>query len=182
RARLLRQLLTESLLLSLIGGGLGLLLMLWGMEPLLKIAPQDIPRLSNTRVDGVVLGYTLGVSLLTGIVFGLAPALFASKVDLTASLKQGARGRMSGSSRELLKVGFLISEVALAVLVVIGAGLLTRSILRLYAVDPGFNSEKVLALNVSLPQSKYKSPAERRVFFDQATERIRALPGVQSAA
>jgi putative ABC transport system permease protein len=151
------------------------------MEPLLKIAPQDIPRLSNTRVDAVVLCYTLGVSMLTGIVFGLAPALFASKVDLTAALKQGARGRMSGSSRELLKVGFLITEVALAVIVVIGAGLLARSIVRLYAVDPGFNAQNVLALDVSLPESKYKG-AERRSFFKQATERISALPGVQSAA
>ena len=120
--------------------------------------------------------------MLTGIVFGLAPALFASKVDLTAALKQGARGRLSGSSRELLKVGFLISEVALAVIVVIGAALLGRSILRLYAVDPGFNGQNVLALDVSLPQSKYKSPLERKAFFDQATERMRALPGVQSAA
>jgi len=120
RTRLLRQLLTESLLLSLIGGGLGVLLMLWGMEPLLKIAPQDIPRLGEARVDVTVLFYTLGISVLSGIVFGLAPALFASKVDLSGALKQSVRGRTSGRSRELLKVGFLVSEVALAVLVVLG--------------------------------------------------------------
>ena len=154
----------------------------WGMEPLLRIAPQDIPRLTETRVDSVVLCYTLGLSLLTGIVFGLAPALFASKVDLTASLKQSAPDRTSGNPRELLKAAFLILEVALGVLVVIGAGLLVRSILRLYAVDPGFNPENVLALDVALPQSKYKDRHEQLAFFKQAAERIRTLPGVRSAS
>ena len=182
RWRVVRQLLAESLLLALIGGVAGLLLALWGVDSLVSLAPEGIPRLEGTRIDGAVLGFTLGLSLLTGFVFGLAPALQASRLDLTGALKDNSRGATTGPSQKRVWGALLVAEVALAVILVIGSGLMIRSIVRLQSADPGFNPERVLALDVPLSAGKYKERPPRLAFFDQTLERVRGLPGVESAA
>ncbi len=181
RGRLVRQLLTESLLVAIIGGALGLLLALWGIDILLALNPDDVPRLSGVGVDGWVLGFTLGISLLTGILFGLVPAVQISRPDLHESLKEG--GRTSGGSlRHRTRHILVVAEVALALVLLIGAGLMIRSFDRLQRVSPGFNPENLLTMRISLPPAKYPERQHVLNFFDQLLERVRSLPGVQSAS
>ncbi|HYY56574.1 MAG TPA: ABC transporter permease [Pyrinomonadaceae bacterium] len=180
RWRIVRQLLTESLLLSLAGGAGGLLLALWGVDLLVALAPVDIPRLSEVRLDGRVLGFTLLVSLLTGGLFGLAPALRLSKPDLQESLKDGARGAGEGFRRQRMRNLLVVSEVALSLVLLIGAGLMIRSFLQVQKISPGFNPDRVLTMRLSLPQSKYAEAKQQRAFFEQLTARVSALPGVES--
>jgi predicted permease len=178
RWRIVRQLLTESVLLSLLGGLLGLLLAFGGLRLLLRLGPDTLPRLNEIAVDGRVLGFTLLVSFITGIVFGLAPALRSSRVDLNGVLKQGGRGS-TGVGHNRVRSIFVIVEVALSLVLLIGAGLLVRSYSYIQDANPGFNPRNVLSFRLSLPTTKYKGPAVTN-FYKQLIDRIKALPGVES--
>jgi putative ABC transport system permease protein len=179
RARVMRQLLTESLLLAALGGLAGALLARWGTELIKTGTALNIPRLNETRLDAKVLGFTLIVALLTGLVFGLAPAWQAAKLNLNETLKEG--GRSSGA-RQRLRGALVVGEVALALVLLLGAGLMIRSFARLQNVPLGFAPENVLTMQVNLPGSKYGEQATRVNFFDQLLERLRTVPGVTDAA
>ena len=181
RWRVVRQLLTESVLLSLAGGGVGLLLAMWGLDLLLKLNDHKIPRAAEIGLDRNVLLFTLGVSVLTGIVFGLAPAFQTSNVNLHDTLKEGGRSGRGGVRRGV-RDALVVFEIFAAVVLLVGAGLLIRSFGRLQQVNPGFEPRGVLAMQVSLPGSKYKEGAQRAAFDRQLLEGVRALPGVKSAA
>ena len=178
RLRIIRQLLTESVLLALLGGVLGLVLALVGLRVLLLVGPETLPRLNEIGVDSRVLGFTFAVSLITGIVFGLAPALRASRVDLNGMLKEGGRSGV-GASHHRLRNLFVVTEIALSLVLLIGAGLLVRSYSRIQNANPGFNVRNLLSLRLSLPSAKYKGPAVTN-FYKQLRERIGALPGVEA--
>jgi putative ABC transport system permease protein len=180
RLRLIRQLLTESVLLSLLGGGLGLLLATWGLGLLVAASPANIPRLQEVGLDGRVLGFTFLISLLTGVFFGIAPALQTSKADLTESLKEGGKSS-SGRRRSRTRNVLVVSEMALALLLLIGAGLMLQSFVRLRQVSPGFNPENTLTMRIALPDNKYAAPGRSHAFYQQLLERVSTLPGVQSA-
>jgi putative ABC transport system permease protein len=181
RWRVVRQLLTESVMLSLAGGAVGLLLAMWGLDLLLRLNDHKIPRAAEIGLDTNVLLFTLGVSVLTGVVFGLAPAFQTSNVNLHDTLKEGGRsGR--GVVRRGVRDALVVFEIFVAVVLLVGAGLLVRSFARLQQVDPGFEPRGVLAMQVSLPQSKYKDGAARAAFDRQVLEAVRALPGVRGAA
>ncbi len=180
RLRIIRQLLTESVMLAVAGGGLGLLLALWGTDALVAFIPDGLPRAEGVHIDGQVLGFTLAISLLTGIVFGLVPALQLSKPDLHETLKDAGRGTTSG--RLFVRNALVVVEVALALVLLIGAGLMMRSVLRLTNIEPGFDSKNVATLSVALSPTKYPDAAKVRQFYQQTLERIRSLPGVESAA
>jgi putative ABC transport system permease protein len=183
RGRLVRQFLTESLLLSCAGGALGLLFAAWGVELLVGLSPGNIPRLDEVGLDARVLLFTFAVSLATGVVFGLLPALSASKTDLAESLKEGgSRGSTAGRGARRLRSSLVVAEIAIAVVMLAGAGLMIRSFLSLLAVDPGFRPERILAIDLALPRAKYKEDAQVIAFFEQLTARAAALPGVERAA
>ncbi len=181
RLRLVRMLLTESMLLALLGGALGLLLAVWGVDALLALAPGNLPRVEEIGMDRWVFGYTLAVSLLTGIVFGLAPALQASKPNLNELLKEGIRSSPAGFARDRVRSLIVIAEVALSLVLLIGAGLLMRSFVRLQNVDPGFDPRNLVAMRVSLPDEKYDGDEKVLGFYQHAFARIRQLPGVKQA-
>ena len=182
RWRIVRQLLTESLLLSLISGTFGLLVALWGVNLLVALGPADLPRVKEVTIDLRVLGFTLAVSLLTGILFGLLPALQASRPNLNERLKAGGRSATSGTRRQRLRGFLVIAEIALSLVLLVGAGLLIRSFLRLQAVNPGFNSRNVLTMQLDLSGPNYKKGAQVIAFHDQLLERLKRLPGVQYAS
>jgi putative ABC transport system permease protein len=181
RWRVVRQLLTESLLLSLVGGGLGLLLAMWGVDLLLKLNDNRLPRANEIGLDARVLLFTLGVSLLTGVVFGLAPAFQTSGVNLHDTLKEGGRSGRGGVRRGV-RNALVIAEVSFAVVLLVGAGLLMRSFVLLEQVNPGFQPRGLLALQVSLPPNKYADKTARAAFDRQMLEAVRALAGVKEAA
>jgi predicted permease len=184
RLRVIRQLLTESILLAFAGGAAGLLLALWGVKAILRLIPDAMrfPRLDEIQIDGRALAFTLVVSLATGIVFGLIPGLKASRPDLRGSLKEGGRAA-TGSPRAHRTRGLLvISEVAIALLLLIGAGLLIRSFARLQQTELGFDAENLLAIGVSASPQKYPRARERAAYYKQFLDRLEALPGVESAA
>jgi len=180
RARIMRQLLTESLLLSTLGGLAGVLLALWGTDLIRASTALNLPRLDETRLDAQVLGFTFIVSLLTALIFGLAPAWQASKLDLNETLKEGGRSG-SGGARQQLRGALVIGEVALALVLLLGAGLMIRSLAHLQNVPLGFAPENALTMQVSLPTSKYGEHAPVN-FFNQLLERLRVVPGVMDAA
>ena len=182
RGRIVRQLLTESLLLSGLGGLLGLLFAQWGTEALITAIPNNIPRISEIRLDAAVLGFTLLVSLATGVVFGLVPAWQASHVDLNSSLKSGSRTGGGGERKGRLRNGLVMAEVALALVLLICAGLLIQSFARLGQVQPGVRTERLLTARVGLPDSAYSKNEQTIAFFEQFLARVRALPGVDSAS
>lgn len=181
RVRLIRQLLTESLLLALLGGIGGLLLASWGVKLILALNTAKIPRLEYVSMDFRVLLFTLGVALLTAILFGLIPATQFSRSDFQSTLKEGGRGSVSGSTRHWVRNSLVVAEVAVALVLLTGAGLLVRSFVSVMRVDPGFDRERVLALQVFLSRN-YQKADQITGFFDQSLEKIMTVPGVQSAA
>jgi putative ABC transport system permease protein len=179
RGRLVRQLLTESVLIALCGAAFGLLLAVWGVEFLLGLQPEGIPRLDAIRVDGTVVVFTLVIALVTGLVFGVVPAFQATR-GLSHALKEAGRGAMSGRAGNRVRAALVVAEMALAVMLLAGAGLLMRSFVRLQAVDPGFRPAQTLSFELTMPDARYKEDSRRVAFFDQLLPRLRALPGVQS--
>ncbi len=181
RWRIVRQLLTESVLLAVLGGALGLLLAVWGIEALVSLSPGNIPRLSEISLDARVLAFTFGVSLVTGVLFGLFPALQAANPNLNETLKEGGRGTTAGSRGGRARRALVIAEVALALVPLVGAGLMVKSFMRLQSVNPGFNPERVLAVEVYLPGTTYKEGAQATTFYREMLTRVQNLPGVEAA-
>ena len=181
RARIAGQLLTESVLLSLAGGALGLLLAAWGTDLLVAYGPADVPRLRDVGLDRYVLFFTLGITMLTGIVFGLAPALHASKPDPGNMMKESGRGSAS-TGRNRMRSALIVSEVALSLMLLAGAGLLINSFLRVLRTDAGFDPRGVLALDIPLNRATYTKPEQRSAAFQQLIARMKALPGVRDAS
>ena len=177
RWRITRQLLTESVMLSVIGGTLGVLVAWWGTKALVALSPPALIDLKSVSVNLPVLGFTLPLAVLTGLIFGLAPAFEATRFDLHDSLKEGGKNVGGGGHR--LRNVFVITQVALALVLLVGAGLLVRSLNRLQSVDPGFNAQNLLTVRVSLPIAKYEEDPKRIAFFQQAIERMKAIPGVE---
>jgi putative ABC transport system permease protein len=182
RGRLVRQLLTESVILGLAGGAIGLLLAVWGVEALVALEPQGIPRLNEVQVDPVVIAFTLGLALLTGLLFGVFPALQSTRGGISSSLKEGGRGALTTRGGARMRTTLVIAEVALAVTLLAGAGLLIRSFSRLASVDPGFQVKPALTFELSLPDSRYEERERQVAFFDQLLPRLQAIPGVTTAA
>jgi putative ABC transport system permease protein len=180
RGRLVRQLLTESLMMGVAGGLLGLFLAFWGTELLIAMQPPNVPRLDSAPLDGTVIAFTAGAALLTSFLFGLAPAMQATRPNLVASMKRGGRStRAPGRSR--LRSGLVVAEVGLAIMLLTGAGLLIKSFSELQRVDPGFQPESTLAFALSLPEARYPEDPQVDEFFAAFMERIEAIPGVRSA-
>ena len=179
RWRIGRQLLTESVLLSLIGGTIGLALARWGVDLILYVSPDAIPRSREIGLDWKVLVFTIGISFLTGLIFGLIPAIQAGDVDVHETLKESGRGT---SGRQWLRSSLVVVEVATTLVLLIGAGLLIRSFYLLQKVNPGFSHEHLTSFSVSLPQKKYATEETRGSFYNRLLENIRALPGVESTA
>jgi putative ABC transport system permease protein len=182
RGRLLRQFLTESVLMALCGGGLGLLLAVWGVKAIVALNAASIPRVETIGVDSRAVGFTLGVSLLSGLLFGLAPALHARGASFFASLKEGTARATAGVVSQWFRRGLVVVEILLATILVIGAGLLLKSFLLLQQVDPGFDPENVLTLRVSLPDATYPDDPKVTSFWTGLTEKLAALPGVEGVA
>ncbi len=182
RARIIRQLLTESLLLSALGGGCGLLIAQWGTEALIRVVPQNIPRIATIQLDAVVLAFTLFVSLITGVIFGLVPAWQASHIDLNTALKSGTRTGGGGERKGRLRNGLVMAEVALALVLLICAGLLIQSFARLGRVQTGLRTDRLLTARIQLPEVAYPKNENIIAFFDQFLPRLRAIAGVESAS
>ncbi|HEV2802100.1 MAG TPA: ABC transporter permease [Pyrinomonadaceae bacterium] len=180
RGRIVRQLLTESLLLSILGGALGLLIALWGVDALVALSPPNLLGTERISLSLPVLTFTFVISLLTGIVFGLAPALEATRMNLNDSLKETGKSNMSSRRSRRLSSGFVVAQVALALVLLIGSTLMIKSFLRLQAVDPGFKTDNLLTLRVTVPRSKYPEDNQVVAFHRQALERLKSLPDVRS--
>jgi putative ABC transport system permease protein len=182
RARIASQLLTESVVLALVGGGFGLLLGVFGIKMLVRLGPPELPRMQTIGIDVYVLAFTLLLSVVTGLLFGLAPILQIRKASFNAALKEGGWGSTEGGRRSLGRRSLVVSEVALALMLLIGGGLLVRSFLHLVSVDPGFDAHNVLTARVSLAGSEYKTGPQRADFFQRLIEQVRSIPGVESAS
>ncbi|HXN29881.1 MAG TPA: ABC transporter permease [Candidatus Acidoferrales bacterium] len=181
RARVLRQLLTESTLVALAGGALGLLVAAWGTQGILTLVSDSLPRAQEVRVDGRVLFFTLGISLLSGILFGLAPALRVARVDVQTTLKEGGRG--ASGSRHRAQGIFVVAEMAMALVLLVGAGLMLRSLARLWSTNPGFDPHHVLMFYVALPPAiDTATPASIRASLLQLHDKLASIPGVQSVS
>ncbi len=181
RWRLVRQLLTESVLLSLLGGALGLLLAVWATPALARAASGAVPRIEDVGVDRWVLVFTLGISCVTGLFFGLFPALQASRVNVNSILKEGSRGSGTGAGHKRLRDTLVVMELAISVVLVVGAGLTLKSLYRVLRADQGFNPSGVTLANFSVPDAKYNTADRRRQFFEQMGDKANAIPGVQVA-
>ena len=184
RWRVVRQLLTEALLLSLAGGAVGLFIAYWGVPALVATLPQNqlnaLPFLKSLQINFGILGFSFGLSLLTGIVFGLVPALQSSRLDLNGVLKEGGRHASAGAGQRL-RSALVVGEIAMAVVLLVGAGLMMKSLLRLLQTNIGFNTENLLTMGIVLSPPKYTDPNQVNNFYTQLNERVRALPGVVSA-
>jgi putative ABC transport system permease protein len=181
RWRVMRQLLTESTILALTGGVLGLFLSSYGIKAITKLLPQEFPRLNEIGMDWRVFGFTLGASLLTGFLFGFAPALQISRADVQEAMKETGRGTAGNTRHTRLRHALIVAEVALSVVLLAGAGLLFRSFMRLQAVNAGFTPQQVLTAQLSPAGPKYDDNGDYAVFYNQVLERVRAIPGVESA-
>ena len=179
RLRIVRQMLTESLLLSILGGALGALLAVWGVQLLVTLSADSLPPTVNVTIDPNVLAFTFVISIATGLLFGLAPAFRTAKVNLIDSLKDGARGT-EGTMRNRTRSLLVVFESAIAVVLLIGAGLLVRSLFALQSVDPGFDSNHVLTVRIDLPRQKYAGEGKPAKFFEELETRISSIPGVQT--
>jgi putative ABC transport system permease protein len=184
RARLVRQLVTESTTIALVGGAVGLLLAHWGIPLLVALSPLGTPRIGAVALDPAVVAFTLVVATMTGLAFGIVPALRSSRPDASLSLREGggSRGSQSASSSRRVRSLLVVSEIALALILVIASGLLIRSFGRLLAVDPGFRSENLVAARLTLPASRYERGPQLVAFLSELMERVRQRPGVDSAS
>ncbi|HSL53771.1 MAG TPA: ABC transporter permease [Pyrinomonadaceae bacterium] len=181
RWRLMRQLLIESLLLSLAGGVAAVLLALWGTNLLVSFKPENLPRVAEIGVDARVLGFTLGISILTGLIFGLVPAWAASRGRVGDALKEGGRSATAGSARQRLRSAFVVAEIGVALVLLVGAGLLIKTFWKLRSVEPGFNPDRLITMRVELPETRYKAVAPQTRFRKQVLDGMNSLPGVQAA-
>jgi putative ABC transport system permease protein len=179
RGRLISQMFTESALLALLGAGAGILLAVWGMDILISLNPGDIPRLADARIDGRVFAFTLMLSILTAFVFGIVPALFASKPDLQEAIKETGQTVTSSSGLKFHNL-LIVSEIAVTLVLLVGAGLMIRSFLHLHEVNPGFNTENMLTMRIWLPASRYGSNEQQTAFFQQVIDRIETVPAVRA--
>ena len=182
RGRLLRQFMTEGLLLSVIGGVLGLILARVGVNALLRVYPSSLPRTAEVAVDPTVLAFTLGVSMLTGVIFGLAPLMHTRVKQLTLAMKEGGAKGATGAARHHVRRGLVMAEVALAVMLVIGAGLLIRTVYNLASVDAGFNRARLVTFQMSLATADYPQAIQRAQLFQRLLERLRGVAGIQGAS
>lgn len=181
RWRLIRQLLTESVLVSLAGGALAVALAIWGTDLLVSFKPANLPRLSEIGVDTRVLLFTLGVSLLTGVLFGLLPAWSASRRGVSEALKEGGRSATAGGARQKIRSAFVVVELAVALVLLVGAGLLIKTFWKLRSVEPGFNADHLVTMRVELPEARYKDVGSQSRFRRQVLTAVNSLPGVQAA-
>ena len=181
RGRVVRQLLTESVLLAIVGGVVGLALAYGGLVLLLTLAPEGLPRIKEVAIDKSALGFTFALTMLTGVVFGLVPALQASRPNLNETLKEGGRGGSEGRKRQRLRSTLVVVEIAMALVLLVCAGLLIKSFARLQAINPGFNPKNVLVTGIGLPQAKYKEDNQKLAFYNGLLAGISTLPGVQAA-
>jgi putative ABC transport system permease protein len=181
RIRVMRQLLTESLLLAITAGVLGTVLAIWCSDILMRLSPENLPRVAEIHIDGWALAFTASLSLLTGILFGLAPALQSTHSNIVEALKEGSLSTTAGRSRHGLRSSLVIVEMALALILLVSAGLLIRSLIRLQDVNPGFDPHNVMTSSLDLPDAKY-SDAKKEEFFRELIPQLLVLPGVQSAA
>jgi len=181
RWRLIQQLLTESVLVALIGGAVAVLLAIWGTSLLVSFKPENLPRLQEIGVDLRVLGFTFGLSLLTGIVFGLLPAWAAARGGVSESLKEGGRSATAGGARQRLRGAFVVVELAVALVLLVGAGLLIKTFWNLRSVEPGFAADHLVTMRIELPEARYKEPDKQNRFRSQTLEALKSLPGVQAA-
>ena len=179
RLRIIRLLITESVTLGLIGGALGLLTAVWGTSFALKALPSILPRTGEIKIDSRVMLFAMAVSILTGIVFGLVPALQASSPNLNETLKDGSRG---GTGRQGIRSALVISEISIALILLVGAGLLVRSFISLNRVNPGFDTHNVISMDINLSPKTYSDATKVRTFYKQFADKVRAIPGVQYAA
>ncbi len=182
RWRVMRQMLTESLLLSVCGGVVGVLLAVWGLDLFVWLLPANTPRLGQIGIDAMVLGFSLLLSLTTGIVFGLIPALTAMRPDLNELLKEGGKASGGGASLKRTLNVLVVAEIALACVLLIGAGLAAHSFLRVQQVEPGFNAERVLTMRLQVPENRYTTMNELNGFYQRALDRLAATPGVEAVA
>jgi len=181
RWRLIRQLLTESVLISLAGGAVGVLIAWWGTSLLVALKPENLPRLQEIGVDSRVFAFTFGLSLLTGVIFGLLPAWTASRAGVSESLKEGGRSATAGRAHQRVRSTFVVVELAIALILLVGAGLLVKTFWKLRNVDPGFNTEHLLTMRVELPEARYREVDKQTRFRTQALAGINSLPGMQAA-
>ncbi|HEX8139652.1 MAG TPA: ABC transporter permease [Pyrinomonadaceae bacterium] len=182
RARLVRQFLTESMLLALLGGAVGLFLAMWIVELLVALGPREIPRLDEAGLDAPVLLFTLVISIVTGLLFGLVPALQSEGASLSEALKEGSKGATASYGQRRLRGLLVVTEIALSLVLLVGAGLMLKSFQRLLNVDPGFDPENVLTMQVALTPARYTEPKAMAAFYDQLLTRVKALPGIESAS
>ena len=182
RGRLVRQLLTESLVLAILGGTLGLLVALWGLDRLVAWLPKGLHGARYIHLDGRALGFTLAVSILTGMLFGLIPALQASKTDLNESLKESSRGSSGGLRHNRIRGALVVVEIAMSLILLAGAGLLIKSFTRLQKVDPGYRTAGIMEVRINLPQAEYHKGREQSLFFERVIQQLRGRPEVESAA
>ena len=178
RGRVVRQLLTESLTLALLGGAGGMLLAWWSVKPLVSLSANYLPRAGEVQVSAPVFGFTLAIALLTGLLFGLVPAWQSARLDLTEALKEGGRGAVGAQHNRVLSL-LVVGEVALAMVLLIGAGVLVNSFIRLQQVSPGFDEKNLLTARIDLP-NPYAQPEKKAQFFEQLQQRVAALPGVEA--
>ena len=181
RIQIVRQLLAETILLSLVGGAAGLLLAWWSIDALVAFGPRELPRAGEINVSSGVIAFTFGISILTSIAFGLVPALHASRPSVSGSLKDAARGSSGGVHGSRLRSVFVVSQFALSLILLVGAGLLIRSFAHLRAVPPGFNPDRALTIWQTLSKTRYPTPEKQIHFFDQLLPKLAALPGIEAA-
>jgi len=181
RWRLVRQMLTESTLLSVLGGAGGLVLAMWGVDLLVALKPPNLPRLASIGIDGWVLAFTVGVSILTGVLFGLLPALTVTRLQAGEALKESGRTSTGNAARLRARSLLVVSEIALALVLLIGAGLLIKSLWRLQTVDPGFNPEGLVTMRVELPEARYREIPKQTQFRERVLESINTIPGAQAS-
>ena len=182
RASLMRQLLTESVLLSMVGGGLGVVLAFWGVDLILALDPGDVPRVAPIGVNGAALAFAFVLSVATGVLFGIVPAWQASRPDLQGALKDSTRGTTGDGHRHYARAGLVLAEVSLSLVLLVGAGLLFRSLMTLLDMPLGFTTDRVLTMQLAPTGESYRSPGQLIGFWDRVTERVGAVPGAESVA